>query len=140
MVKFINGIRAALGFEKAYDFVTEGKDIEAEELFEKFEKISPKIPIEQTILKGLIKFRLRKHNEAIVAFESAWNKIEEATRLPHMHKVYLRLYISDLAILSSEMSGMKLRNIRQIDWTEVVMSEVDDRLKKRFPNRDHPDY
>ena len=139
-MKYVKRIVAGIKAAKAFNLVTEGQFEIAEIELCKAEDMANGLPTEELILKGFIKFQLKKYDQALEPFEKAWQQLQNDNKMLNSDRKYLMLYVSDLAIFCSKKSRKKLEHIKSVAWSDVDMPRVSNRIKKRFPNKDHPDY
>ena len=134
--------RASLLVEEAWDLVARDKPEKAEKVFETAEQYLDKLPYEFIVIKGEIKFRLKKRAESLECYQMAWKQIQASRKLSDFDKKYLHLYMYSTIKLYREFLELKLDslNIDSMDVREVDLQKVSKTWKKRFPYRNHPDW
>ena len=129
---------------KAWNLTALGKNSEAEEMFEegerKFLKISNTWPYEYKIMKGYIKQKVGKFEEAIDLLQEAWKDIEKDDEISSADKIYLKEYISAVAMVYEQYANVNIGCIEHVYPEEIPLNEVSPSWKKQFPCRDHPDW
>jgi hypothetical protein len=134
----IRGLRAA-------EFAQAGRHKEALGEIEAIERrrkaIDPQaaLPIRLLLFKGFLYCASKQDEQAVEALATACRRIDESRALDAHEKEYLKCYASVCGLRSA-------RRLRQPDATGFhvdfarVSLDVDRRLRRRFPLRQHPDW
>lgn len=139
--KLIRSVRSSSAIEESWDLVARGKNKEAEEMFINATKHISKLNFELEIINGFIKFRLEKRLECLDAFERAWHAIDIAEKLSQYDKNYLKYYIYGIAKVYYQYLDIgERKKLGPVEASDVFIAKVSPRWKRRFPNRDHPDW
>ncbi len=130
--------RALIIFEKSWSLHVAGRHEEAELLFSDAEHLADKeLPIEYQMMKGRMKFSLRKNDECIECLCQAWRQIEENNKMSEDNKNYLKLYIYGFFEIYADHKLMDLSDFTYISDKDVSLENVSRRWKGKFPVRDH---
>jgi len=138
--KFPRVLKATKRFEEAWDLVLLGKNEEAELVFEQGEVFLRQLPYEFKIMKGQIKFNLRKRDECSELFIKSFDEIDSDNNLSTADKLYLKEYISSAIKIYDDFFGTDFPRSKLVSTTEVPLQKVSEVWKRRFPSRNHPDW
>lgn len=138
--KLLRMWQAAHIFEESWDLLARDKAVDAEALFEKGEHLLKHLPYEHKIMKGVIKFRLRKRDECIELYKNAWTDLNKDNTLSMADKMYLKYYMYGDLIIYNNFLGTSLEGTELVTASDVPLKKVSANWKRRFPYRDHPDW
>ncbi|WES32017.1 hypothetical protein [Varunaivibrio sulfuroxidans] len=119
--------------------LAQDKLIDAETLFEKGEHLLGVLPYEYKIMKGTIKFRLKKRDECMELFKNAYIDVSNSN-LSESDKLYLKYYMYSVLIIYKKFLHADLDGVEEVTNSSVSLKEVSSCWKRRFPCRDHPDW
>ena len=132
--------KATFLIEDAWNLMAQEKLSDAEALFEEGEHLLTKLDYEHKIMKGVIKFNLSKHEECFNVFNIAWSDVENDSELSSADKLYLQWYMYTFVSIYRKILKINLKNIKPIQSTDVPLYKVSSVWRRRFPQRDHPDW
>lgn len=119
--------------EESWDAIARGENVKAEKLFEEAENKLGQLSIEQLIIKGEIKFRLKKRHECLVCFQDAWKRLENSKKMEFNTKKYFQNYIFGyIDVYRKYDTGLKKDSIDQFFYFELDSEKVDSRVKLKF--------
>jgi len=132
--------KATFLIEDAWNLMAQDNPNEAELLFEEGEILLGSLCYEHKIMKGQIKFKLRKNEECFNIFMDAWSDIEKDGHLSTPDKLYLKWYMYSALEIFKSILKIDLGNIEPVAASDVQLDKVSSTWKRRFPSRDHPDW
>ncbi len=118
---------------RAYNLVSRGKPVEAEQLFESGEKLVDKLPFEYKLYKGVIKGHLQKTDETFRIFKQIWGDLDENNEINDDEKTYIRKYIYVTLKKYNYEFGYDIEKFKFIENEDLLLTNVRKQLQIDFP-------
>ena len=131
---------AVYHFVEAWDLLARGESQEAEKRFSLGKEYNKNLLHQFLIMKGKIKFSLRKRQECADCFLEALKKLDKGKNLPIDNSLYLRSYITRCLEFYKEHLNYDFKPVEFVPIERIDLQKVNKNSIKRFPSRNHRDW